>query len=158
MFFETILNVCKVRILGNTHLAIKKDNIVELVDKETVAQKFISYIEDEFPNEYGIINKVGILDAVVETSDKYNNKYVFNHLPIHEITIKSDTKTNCYLTFENGVLDISKDTVTLIDHKTFEHTILKNRVIRRKFERQRRKLKGDFVKVIEEDALGCFYG
>lgn len=142
------LHVCKVRIVGNTYLAIKKNNIVDLIDKETVAQKFINHIEEEFPNEYGIINKVAILDAVVEKSDRYYNKYVFNHLPIHDITIKHDTETTCYLNYLNGVLEIDKGSTTLIGFQDFKHAILKNRIIRRKWNRSKRKLKGDFVKFV----------
>jgi len=148
MFFITNLNITKVRILNNTHLAYKTDNIIKFIDEEDVAQKFIKHIEDEFPDEKGILNKVGILDVAVEKSEKYYNKHVISHLPIFDIEIKNDTKTNCYIAFENGVLDISKGNTRLINLKDFEHSVLENRLVRRNFEHTKRKLKGDFVKFV----------
>lgn len=142
------LNITKVRILNNTYLACKQDNVIELIESEDIAQRFIQHIEDVFPDEKSLINKIGILDAVVEKSEKYYNKHVINHLPVIDVTIKNDTKTNCYIAFENGVLDISRDATKLISLKDFKNHILENRIIRRKFERSCRKLKGDFVKFV----------
>jgi hypothetical protein len=147
-FFIKILFVCKVRLHDNTYLAVVNDNQVELVDDETIAQRFIKYVENKFPNNTGIISKLPILDLIVGQSTSYYNRKVFNHLPIRDITIKPDTKNICYLTFENQVVEITKGGIEQINYQDFDFPILINRKIKRLFKQRTNKLRGDYVKFV----------
>lgn len=147
-FFIKVLFVCKVKLNDNTYLAVKRNNQVEMVNDEIIAQKFIKYVETKFPDDKGIISKTPILDLIVGQSASYYNSKVFNHLPIHPITIKPDTKDRCYLTFKNQVVEITKEAVTQIDYRDFHFPILVNRKIKRHFKQKSNKLRGDYVKFV----------
>lgn len=147
-FFSTILFVCKVRLHDTTFLAINKNNQVELVDIETISQKFIHYVENNFPDEGGIISRTAILDLIVGQSVTYYNTKVINHLPIYNIKVKPDTKNICFLTFDNEIIEITKDSVVQIEYQDFYFPVLVNRKIKRVFKNIAKKLRGDYVKFI----------
>ncbi|WP_407557335.1 primase-helicase family protein [Winogradskyella sp. 4-2091] len=147
-FLKLKLYVCKVRLHETTHLAIKRYNQIELVDNEAIAQKFITYVEDYFPDDKGILSKTMVLDLIVGQSTSYYNNKVFNHLPIYNVTIKPDTKDTCYLTFAHQVVKITKHELQQIPYHELDIAVFNNRKIDRRFKRNKNKLRGDYVKFV----------
>ena len=145
-FLIDILHVCKVKIHENTYLAIKIKNKVELIDIEKLSQKLILYIQDEFPNSKGIINKVGILDALIEKSITFYNKNILTFLPIYNVPVNNDTKNTCEIAYGNKVLHIHKDKIVEIDYDNYNSNILLNQIIDRSFVKLQQVLKGEFAR------------
>ncbi len=151
------LFACKVRINQTTHLAVKYKNIVELIDIETLSQKLIHYVKFKFPDEKGVINKIGILDALLEKSIKFYNQKILNYLPIFDITVNTDTKDRCDIAYNNFVIRITKETTLPLSYESFHHNILKSQIIQRDFTFIGRKLKGEFAQLVWDLANHSLY-
>lgn len=143
-FMVNHIGLLRVRILNSERLAIVKDKSVELVDTAHVSQLLISFIQEYFPNECSEHNKTEILDTVVESSNNFYNPHVLNFIPIKEVPLHNDTAEECYVPYENVIIKVTKEGVVPIlysDHNTYVH---KTQIVKRKFKRSSKPLKGEF--------------
>lgn len=147
-FLTQILDICKVKIYKTTYLAVKTDNIIDLVDIEQISQKVISYVKSKFPNVYGTINRTDILDALVEKSVTFYNDKILNHLPIYEIPLLIDTKSYSEIAFRNGVVKIENGDHKLITYDDYHNLLLKKQIIERDYIDINHKCRGVFSKFV----------
>jgi len=147
-FLTLILGICKVRIYKTTYLAVKTNNIVELVGIEEVSQKVINYVKSNFPHDYCVINRTDILDALIEKSITFYNDKILNHLTIYNIPLLIDTKSTSEIAFDNDIIKINKSGHLLISYDDYKNPLLKKQIIGRNFIEVKQKCQGGFSKLV----------
>ena len=104
---------------------IVESNKVSEVSTEKIKDFVLKYLEDK--REYDVWNYCA----------KYQNLFSESFLLMLdsiELTMLKDTKTKSFLAFENGILEVTKESVNLLDYLDVDSYIWKSNIIPRNFE------------------------
>ena len=79
-----------------------------------------------------VTEKNDVLDLLIKSTKLFKTDYL-NALEFTELDLLKDTLTTCYKVFQNGILEIKKDSVKLIDFKDNSKSIWESDVIQHDF-------------------------
>ena len=129
-----------VRVIKNecetTEYAFVADNIIAHHDVEDVKIKFIKFVEQFFPNDY---------DALLANGKRIDRSLLL-HLPMINPALHTDTQNEAFFYYQNGFLEISKDSAELKNYFQLDSFIYADSMLKRQYVKM--DSDGEFSKFI----------
>lgn len=111
---------------NNKSIFVKiKENIVDVTSVEIIKDLVLTYLLDK--KEYAVY------DHVAKFENMFSEKFLLM-LETIELKMLQDTADKSYIGYQNGVLEISKDSVNLIDYTDVGFYVWNSHIIKRNFE------------------------
>lgn len=140
----TELGYCKRYLSNNTYQFIKQDhNILEEVQPTQMKDELLDYLHLNFAEglkfDYkGITVSVSnekLIETFLNQSHLIFNEKFLEHLSTHTKPILRDTKTKAFFPFQNTIVSVKRDKITLIPYEELkEFAIWRKHILKRSFE------------------------
>lgn len=126
---------CSLDTNGDYQLVQMKGNIIEATDIIFITNYTYTFItSDAVPDLLGNgATRQDLLNLFVRGIDNYINKPKLRLLPIIKLSLHRDTPTTSYLYFQNTVVAVTADNITMINYTALDGHIWKSQIKERDF-------------------------
>jgi len=126
---------CSLDSNGNKQLIQKKGNIIVATDITYITNYAYQFIKsDDVPDLLGNgATRQDLLNLFVRGIDNYINNPKLRLLPIIKLNLHRDTPTTSYLYFQNTVVAVTADSITMISYTALDGHVWKSQIRKRDF-------------------------
>ena len=137
---------CKLKKDGSYLFVRIVNNIVAEIDTIQVKDFVLNYLYTLPIEEFEDINRNEVIDALIKGATVFFANQFFEFLITRDINFKRDSKTECFIFFQNGYAAVTKSNAQLIDYKDMDGFIWEKQIIKREYAPT--KIRTDFEEFI----------